>query len=215
MVKHAGDGLASAVEAGDWNRADRELQYLVGAWQRARLRGADGAQIASLVDRLRMEVVDDYDVDQVPGPDRIAWMLSGVCSFLNQAATPEELNGEDVRSRILEALAADDEPYATSALAERIDRSVGATARELPKLRDAGLTVERSAGRRALNSITDAGRAENARLAVERARRHDETRDWPTTLERRHDAELAPMDPRDLMQHLKVNDVAALKLARR
>ena len=215
MVKQARDNLVIAVDAQDWNRADRELQYLTGAWQRARPRGSDAQEIASSMNRLRIEVVDDHDVDQIPSPERIAWMLSGVCSFLTQAATPEELTGEDVRSRILEALAVDNEPCATSALAERIGRSVGAVARELPKLRDAGLTVERSAGRFALNSLTDAGRAENARLASERARRHDETSDWPTTLERVHETELVPINPRDLLQHVRVNDVSALKMARR
>lgn len=209
-VKQSSATLAAAVQAEDWARADRELQYFAGAWQRARLRGMSSAKVASAVNELRMQVVTDHDVDQEPGPEQFAWMLAGVCSFLNQAVTPVELTGHDVESRILEALATGGDAVSTSDLAELIGRSNAATARALPELRTRGLTSEARAGRMTLNAITAAGREHVAQVKAEEQRkkaRHDAT---PISIVRRREVEPQPIDAREIASVVETNELSAL-----
>lgn len=86
IVREAAADVDAAMEAGDWDRADRALQYLVGAWQRARLSGREAVEAKAILDDMRIRVVTGYDVPQVVGPVQVAWMLAGICSVATQAA---------------------------------------------------------------------------------------------------------------------------------
>ncbi len=212
-VMLSGQGLRDHVEAGDWDRADRELQYLVGAWQRARLRGDDATELASLVDDLRMRVVTGHDLDQTVGPAQFAWMLAGVCSVLSQAVTPAEVVGGDVVSRILDALDGAEAPLPTKELAERIERSAAATARALPRLREEGLTTELSAGRQTMNGITAKGRERAAATKEARLRFERAIQAGPTSIARSPVEQIDPIDMRDIKVLVEPNDVRSVRRA--
>ena len=79
IVRQSIADVGAAADAGEWDRADRALQYLAGALRRAGLRGDDAAEAARLLADLRIRVVTEHDVAQVVGPDQLAWMLSGFC----------------------------------------------------------------------------------------------------------------------------------------
>jgi DNA-binding transcriptional ArsR family regulator len=205
LVKEAANALQRKIDVGDWAATDRAIQNLAGVWLRSRIKGADAASVASLVDGLRMQVVTDNDVDQDVGPREIAWMLAGVSSFLSQAATPPELTGHDTPSRILEALFLSAEPMTTKELAERVNRADATVARELPRLRDEGLVTSTGAARTMLNDITASGRARYKSMGEHPAIV------WPTSIERTIDATILAMEPSDLLDPIEVNDISAIR----
>lgn len=210
-VMSSGQSLRDHVAAADWDRADRELQYLAGAWQRAHAHGGDVAGLASLLNELRMGVVTEHDVDQTVGPAQLAWMISGMCAVLNQAAVPAQPVGRDVVSGILEALAGADTPLSTKDLATRIGRSTATTARALPRLREEGLTTELSAGRRTMNGITAKGRRLAAAAGDDRRRFERATQAGPTSLARPMFEQLAPIDAHDIVVVVKPNDAHSVR----
>ncbi len=79
--------LQGHVERGDWETADRELQYLTGVFLRARLQGRNVDGFASALADLRMLVMTEHDVPQVVGPVQFGWMLASICSVAVQAGT--------------------------------------------------------------------------------------------------------------------------------
>lgn len=183
-VKKAHEGIERAIAANDWVAADRGIQYFAGAWLRS-APVADGAELQELaagVNRLRMSVVTDHDIDQTVGPTQVAWMLSGMSSFLSQSATPGILMAHDTAGLIIESLFLANAPMTTSDLATRIGRSKATAARKLPELRAAGLVVSRSAGRNMLNQLTEAGQRLYQTMGA------PEKPLWPKSLDKRHTA---------------------------
>ena len=114
-----------------------------------------------------------------------------------------------MESRILVALFEADDLLSTNELARRIERSVGATARALPGLRQMGLTTERSAGRQKLNGITVAGREKAERIAAE-WRSQDQALAGPDSLTRQPHEQAVPMDARDIVRPAEINDAVTL-----
>ena len=85
-VRAAIADVGAAADAGEWDRADRALQYLAGAWRRAGLRGDEAAEAARLLAELRIRFVTEHDVAQVVGPEQLAWMLAGFCNVAGHAS---------------------------------------------------------------------------------------------------------------------------------
>ncbi len=79
--------LEGHVERGDWDTADRELQYLTGVLLRARLQGREVEGLATALADLRMRVMTEHDVPQVVGPVQFGWMLASICSVAVQIGT--------------------------------------------------------------------------------------------------------------------------------
>ncbi len=79
------EALERHVACGDWDVADRELQYMTGVFLRARLQGRDVVGLATALADMRMRVMTENDVTQEIGPAQFGWMLASVCSVAVQA----------------------------------------------------------------------------------------------------------------------------------
>lgn len=100
MLKQACQDLSAAMEAGDWDRADRALQYFIGLIQRRGFGEGEAREIAAALDDLRIRTVCDHDIDQRMGPVQVVWMLAAVCSFVTQAArrSPQAAAARDLQT---------------------------------------------------------------------------------------------------------------------
>ena len=172
-VEGAIKDASKAISDGDWELASRTLEYLSGAWQRAGLDGDEADEVCRALADLRIRTVTSHDVDQVLGPEAIAWMLAGMGMVVAQAPRACFPALQDVEGKILVALLTHVSPLSTSDLAARIGHDPSVTARSLAKLREFGLVASSSGGRKVFNGITSAGREH-----VERRRAEvDATRD--------------------------------------
>ena len=187
VVKQAVNDVARSASDGKWAQAQAGLEYLAGSWARARMEGRGTKEILAALDRTRLGIVTTHDVPQEVGPAQLAWMIEGARLVLSQAAAPAPIIAGDTRALILEALHVDGDFVSTGEIAHRVARDDASVSRELPDLRVEGLVETRSAGRRKLNRITDAGRAANEELR--RARELVRTPGAVVTIERHREVE--------------------------